>query len=149
MENQENNIENKKVSTIENIKQNYEGVSLFPLGSIENVTYSDLGDVLILEMSGDVPTNFIAPNIVIVHPNAERDGWIGRGKIGLTLAGGGVPIEKIPLTSETVKKIQEIYQEYTGKENRDYFYREDDANKFAVMGAFNDIVEKAERPRAK
>lgn len=58
---------------------------------------------------------------------------------------GGVDISKIPLPEETIKTIKDIYQEYIGKENREYFYRENDTNKFAVMGLFNDIVKKEDK----
>ncbi len=142
----ENIPENHFVKKIEEIKAKYEGASMFPMGEISNVSYSDLGETLSLELSGDVPTNFNSPNIVMVHPDSKHEGWIGKGKIGFTLTGEGVPISKIPLPAEAINLIKEIYQEYTGEEYREYMQRatlegQQDATPFAVPGLYNKIVD--------
>ena len=93
----------------------YEGKRLFPLGKLYKVSYSNLGQSLILRLTGDVPTNFEEAQIVIVHPNSDNGGWVGIGNIGFVLQGSGVDITHITLPKETVEFIKKIYQEYTDK----------------------------------
>lgn len=104
----------KYQNKIEELKK-YEGERFFPLGKLIKVTYSNLGQTLILRLSGDLPTNFQEANIVIVHPDSDNGGWVGVGNIGLTLQGSGAKIEFITLPEETVELIKKIYQEYTDK----------------------------------
>ena len=142
--------ENLFVKKTKELAAKHEGSSAFPLGKIVRIGYSDLGRTLLIELSGDVPTNFQTAHVVIVHPDSEREGWIGKGNIGFTLGGGGVPISKIPLPAETINLIKTIYREYTGEESREYTNREtiegsNDATPFAVPGLYNQIVQKEEK----
>ena len=142
----ENNIENVNrnlfVEKIGEIKEKYLGDKFFPVGSVTEVSYSDLGKTLGIRLTGDVPTNFNELEIVIVHPESEKDGWIGKGKIGVISQGLGISIDKVPLPRETLDKIENIYREYCGKEYRERFYPEENINKFAIPGMITDILEK-------
>lgn len=129
------------VETINHLNEKYSGKSMFPAGQISNISYSRLGEVMSIYLTGDVPTNFQNAEIVIVHPDAEKSGWLNPGSVGFVLAGRGVDIAKIPMSKETIEFIRNIYQEYTGKECREFLNWENDINKFAVMGLYNDIVE--------
>lgn len=108
------NTNNPFVDKIEELKK-YEGEKLFPLGKLYKVSYSHLGKVLLLRLSGDVPTNFEEAIIAIVHPNCDDGGWVGVGNIGFIIQGKGVDMAHITLPEETVKLIQKIYSEYTDK----------------------------------
>jgi len=137
------NIENKNlfVEKIKQLDSKYKDESMFPAGKIEEITYSDLGKTMGIKLTGDVPTNFQPAEIVIVHPESEKDGWIGKGKLGFLLGGKGVDISKIPLGEESIKNLRNIYQEYTGKELREHINMESNLNRLAIMGLYNEIVE--------
>lgn len=143
MENTEENVIQNKNTYVEKISQldsEYKDKSLFPVGKIETITYSMLGKVMGIRLSGDVPTNFSPAEIVIVHPDNENEGWVGKGNIGFIVEASGVDISKIPLPEETIGVIKEIYQKYTGKESRHYFNRENNINNLSVIGLYNNIV---------
>lgn len=133
--------QNTYVEKIGELNEKYKGASMFPMGSVQQISYSNLGKTLSIDVTGDVPTNFEVANIIIVHPDAEHDGWIGKGKIGFTLNGKGVDISKIPLPGETLEMVRRVYAQYTGKELREHVYQENDINTYANMGLYNSIVE--------
>ena len=99
---------------IEEIKS-YIGQTFFPLGKLNQVSYSNLGQTLILRLSGDVPTSFEEAQIFIVHPDSEHGGKIGIGNIGFIVQAKAVDIAYITLPEETVELIKKIYQEYTDR----------------------------------
>ncbi len=143
MENIEENVFENKNTYVEKISQldsEYKDKSLFPVGKINEITYSMNGKVIGVRLSGDVPTNFSPAEIVIVHPDSENEGWVGKGNIGFIVGVSGVDISKIPLPEETISVIKEIYQKYTDIESRHSFNRENNINKLAVMGLYNEIV---------
>lgn len=138
---QESNVYVNKVLQLESKHLNEH---LFPMGAIQNITYADEGKNLILELSGDVPSNFEPIQIVIVHPDASQAGWIGKGYIGVTITGTGVDISLIPLPNETVDLIKTIYQEYTGQSGSVRYDNTNsgaDASRF-TLGLYNSIIEK-------
>lgn len=152
MENPEKNLmgqetvaeENLYVKTVESLREKYKGERLFPMGEIQEVTYANSGKTLSLELSGDVPTNFEPINIIFVHPDSDDKGWIGVGHVGVTIAGSGVDIGRLPLPEETVNTIKHIYRQYSGKEASFSFDTKQgsDATQFAQIGLYNNIVEK-------
>jgi hypothetical protein len=99
---------------IQEIKK-YVGQTFFPLGKLYKVSYSNLGQTLILRLTGDVPTSFEEAQIVIVHPDSDYGGNIGVGNIGFIVQAKAVDIAYITLPEETVELIKKIYQEYTDK----------------------------------
>jgi len=135
---------------VEAIKK-YEGESFFPLGKLYKVSYSNLGQTLILRLTGDVPTSFEEAQIVIVHPDSDNGGWVGIGNIGFILQGSGVDIAHITLPEKTVELIKKIYQEFTDKPCTIRFKtgvnitHGDDATQFAQPGFYQNEVEKAKR----
>lgn len=143
MENIEENVfENKNtyVEKISELDSEYKDKSLFPVGKIETITYSMVGKVMGIRLSSDVPTNFSPAEIVVVHPDNDNEGWVGKGNIGFIVGVSGVDISKIPLPEETIGVIKEIYKKYTGKESQHSFNRENNINKLAIMGLYNDIA---------
>jgi hypothetical protein len=140
----------KYQNKIEELKK-YEGESFFPLGKLIKVNYSNLGQTLILRLSGDVPTNFEEANVVIVHPDSNRGGAIGLGGIGLTLQGSAANIEFITLPEETVELIKKIYQEFTDKPCAIRFKTGvnitygNDATQFAQPGFYQKQIEDSKR----
>ena len=135
----------KYFSKIEQIESEYVGKRLFPIGEVKEVGWSNLGKVMSVTLSGDVPTNFQQMNIVIVHPDSDSPGWIGLGGIGVTMEGNGTSISSIPLPQETVNIIRDIYTKYVGKGPDGYqsFNIKDngsDVTQYAVPGLYNDIL---------
>ena len=129
----------------------YTTENMFPLGKILRVSYSNLGQTLILRLTGDVPTNFEEAQIVIVHPDSDNGGWVGVGNIGFILQGSGVDISHITLPEKTVELIKKIYQEYTGKLCNIRFKtgvnitKDTYATQFAQPGFYQKEIEDAKR----
>jgi hypothetical protein len=140
----------KYQNKIEELKK-YEGESFFPLGKLHKVSYSNLGQTLILRLTGDVPTNFKEANLVIVHPDSDRGGWVGVGNIGLVIQASGALIEFITLPEETVELIKQIYREYTDTPCNIRFKtgvnitRGKDVTQFAQPGFYQKEIEDAKR----
>lgn len=137
---------NPYIEKINKIEQEYLNQRLFPLGKIREIIYANQGKTLIIECSGDVPTNFEPIHIVIVHQDSENDGVFGKGHIGFnTIGGPGVNIGTIPLPKETVEIIKTIYQDYTNQRPNFQFESIDtqgDVTRFAFPGMYQDIIEK-------
>ena len=122
------------------------------MGKITSVSYAELGLVLSIRTSGDVPTNFASPEIVIVHPDARAGGWLKAGEVGISLEGKGVDISKIKLPYETVQIIKGIYEKYIGKDCRVYFnsgYKgekdQSGVGEYAVPGLYNDTIAESKK----
>lgn len=144
---QQTESEKKYFSKIDQIEEKYKDKKIFPLGEVHAINWSNLGKTLIVEMAGDVPTNFQQMNIVIVHPDSDQEGWIGRGGIGVTMEGNGTSISNIPLPREAIEMITDIYTMYTGQTPEKYqsFRMKDNGNditQYAVSGLYNEILEK-------
>jgi len=141
MKNSSETKKNTYVEKIEELNSEFTGKSLFPVGKIQGISYSDLGKTLSINVNGDVPTNFSSAEIVIVHPDSDKAGWIGKGQIGFVLQGEGVDISRIPLPEQTIVLIKKIYQKYTDKAPDLRFDTQygDDASKF-TLGLYKNIV---------
>lgn len=144
---------NPYVDKIEELKK-YEGENFFPLGKLYKVSYSNLGQTLILKMTGDVPTSMKNCDIVIVHPNSDNGGWVGIGKIGFVLECEGVDISKITLPIQTVEILKKIYTEYTDISCNIIFKtgvnitKDNDATQFAKFDFYRDEIKEARVRRA-
>lgn len=118
------------INNIHSIKEKFESRNISLLGNIYSVSYSHLGGCLTLDFHGDVPMSMQLGQIVMVHPDAKFAGWVGLGNIALnTFVHGNAGIEKVPLCTEAIDSLKEIYLIYTGKEFRGRFYHQNDINK--------------------
>ncbi len=129
------------IDSIEIIKKRFESKNIPLLGNIYNVTYSHLGECLSLDFNGDVPVAMKPAQIVMVHPDARYGGWVGTGNIALnTFIHGSALIEKVPLCSEAVNMLKEIYSLYTGHEFKGTFYCQDDINRMTFGSTLKAIA---------
>ncbi len=127
-------------SKIDEIKNQINRTTISLLGSINNVGTSNLGKCLSLDINGDVPEGMKPAQVVIVQPNSDVEGWVGKGKIALNVYSyGTAPIDKIPLCDKAINQLKEIYLKYTGKEYPGRFYRQNDVNQM-FFGSILEIV---------
>lgn len=130
----------KKLNNFKKIKENFSGINIDVLGTINSVSYTDNGECLIINMSGDVPMAMKPVQIVMVHPDANRAGWVGLGGIGIhTFEKNSCSITKIPLCGKAAEMIKEIYLAYTGKNFQESFWIEYNINKM-TFGSVVDIM---------
>lgn len=107
---------------IEEVKERYYKKYIPLLGQVYQVSFSGQGYILLLELTGDVPSNMKRVTLVIPHPSSPSAGWVGRGRIGLTVQDKAGHLSSIPLPATAVEKITDIYKTYTGQEpNRTNF----------------------------
>lgn len=105
------------IERINTIKKDFSGEIIKSLGCIHEVTCSEMGHCLWLNIRGGIPLGFRLVQLLFIHPDAQPDGWVSPGEIALNAYDNGVSLVKeIPLDPKAIGVIKEIYSLYTGQD---------------------------------
>lgn len=102
------------------------------------ISYSDLGKVLTIQFSGDVPTGFNPGYFVFLHPSSDKKGWLKPGEIGIILNGQGKSINSLEFPKATADVLQNVALRYFG--DSVFINGKSDLTPFAEMGYYQNRI---------
>jgi hypothetical protein len=125
--------QNNPLENVFKIKKEYEGKRL-PYFGIMKINYSEVGKILTVVFSGDVPTGFNKGSFVFLHQTCTQNGWLNHGEVGLILNGEGVNVNKIDFPLDAAKTLRDIATKYF---NHDFVFNiNEDLTKFKEVGYY-------------
>jgi len=102
------------------------------------ISYSDLGKVLTIQFSGDVPTGFNPGYFVFLHPSSDKKGWLKPGEIGIILNGQGKSINSLEFPKATADVLKNVALRYFG--DSVFINGRSDLSPFAEMGYYQNRI---------
>ncbi len=128
------------VQVVLDIKKQFDHKKLPFFGNI-SISYSQVGQVLSIHFSGDVPTGFQPGEFVLVHPSYNGLGWLKPNEIGLILNGSGKNISKLRFPKSTVEVLDQISVIYLGRKSNAFADTDTDVSKYATTGYYQQQIE--------